>query len=145
MLQASRWSYAGIADALVVTASKSIALHGVQHLGSNGGNYTVSLEVKDALSGLSLAKQTGTHSSETNVVNSHYRFDVMFNHPVHLEQDKPYQIVSLIEGPSSWAVIGAKNRVEVQGVRFSFSNSAASANGTSVDIGQFSAFLFSLR
>ena len=144
LLQPSRWSY-GSADALVVTASKSIALHGVQHLGSEGGNYTVSLEVKDALSGLSLAKQTGTHSSEKDETNRYYGFVVKFNRPVHLEQDKPYEIVSLIEGPPSWALIGGKNLVEVQGVRFSFSYSAASANGTSVDIGQFSAFLFSLR
>ena len=51
------WSHGGIAaDALGVTVSKPIALHGVQHFGSEGGNYTVSLEVKDALSGLSLVK-----------------------------------------------------------------------------------------
>ena len=141
----SAWGYGGIAaDALGVTVSKPIALHGVQHFGTTGGNYTVSLEVKDALSGLSLAKQTGAHSSEKNDSRSYYGFDVMFDHPVHLEQDKPYEVVSVIDGPSSWAVKGAENPVNVKGVKFSFSNSVASTNGTRVTDGQFPSFLFSL-
>ena len=141
----SRWGYGGSADALKVTVSKPITLLGVQHFGSEGGNYAVSLEVKDAVSGLSLAKQTGTHSSEKNDIHSYYGFDVTFNHPVHLEQDKPYEVVSFIQGPSSWCLEVGKNRVEVQGVQFSFSNSAASTNNTNVAAGQFPAFLFSLR
>ena len=143
--QPSSWDYDGGADALGVTVSKPITLHGVQHCGSEGGNYTVSLEVKDTLSGFSLAKQTGTHSSEKNDIHSYYGFDVMFSHPVYLEQDKPYEIVSLIKGPRSWRVGVGKNPVEVQGVKFSFSDSAASINGTKVGCGQFPAFLFSLR
>ena len=139
------WYYSGKIDALRVTVSKPIALHGVQHFGSEGGNYRVSLEVKDALSGLPFIKQTGTHSSEKDETNSYYGFDVMFNHPVHLEQHRPYEVVSLIEGPSSWRVGTGKNPVDVQGVQFSFSDSGASTNGTCVDYGQFSAFLFSLR
>ena len=140
------WSHGGIAaDALGVTVSKPIALHGVQHFGSEGGNYTVSLEVKDTLSGLSLAKQTGTHSSEKDETNGYYGFDVMFSHPVYLEQDKRYGVVSLIRGPSSWSVKTGKTAVEVQGVQFSFSGSDASTNGTGVTCGQFPSFLFSLR
>ena len=139
------WSYGGNADALRLTTSKPIALHGVQHFGSEGGNYTVSLEVKDAVRGLSLVKQTGTYSSEIDETNSYYGFDVTFNRPVYLEKDKPYEVVSVIAGPSSWRVGAGKNPVAVQGVHFSFSNSSASTNGTTVDNGQFSAFLFSLR
>ena len=143
-LQSGSWHYGGNADALGITVSKPITLRGVQHFGTEGGNYTVSLEVKDTLSGLSLAKQTGTHSSEKNDIHSYYGFDVMFNRPVHLEQDKPYEIVSLIKGPRSWRVGVGKNSVEVQGVKFSFNDSAASTNGTKLDCGQFPAFLFSL-
>ena len=69
----------------------------------------------------------------------------MFDHPVYLEQDKPYEVVSFIQGPSSWRLSLGKNLVEVQGVRFSFSDSAASTNSTDVAGGQFPAFLFSLR
>ena len=141
----SSWSYSGDVDGLGVTVSKPIALHGVQHFGSEGGNYTVSLEVKDALSGLPLIKQTGRHSSEKDETNSYYGFDVMFNHPVHLEQDKLYEVVSFIWGPSSWCLASGKNAVEVQGVWFSFRVSAASSNGTGVNSGQFPSFLFSLR
>ena len=139
------WHYGGNIDALRVTVSKPIALHGVQHFGSEGGNYTVSLEVKSALSGLPFIKQTGTHSSVKDETNGYYGFDVMFNHPVYLEQGKPYEVVSFIQGPSSWRLEGGKNPVEVQGVWFSFSNSLASTNGTKVGSGQFPAFLFSLQ
>ena len=140
------WSHGGIAaDALGVTVSKPIALHGVQHFGSEGGNYTVSLEVKDALSGLPLVKQTGTYSSEKDETNGYYGFDVMFSQPVYLEQDKRYGVVSLIRGPSSWSVKTGKSAVEVQGVQFSFSHSDASTNVTGVNSGQFPSFLFSLR
>ena len=139
------WGYGGNADALRLTTSKPIALHGVQHFGSKGGNYTVSLEVKDALSGLSLVKQTGTYSSEKDETNGYYGFDVMFSHPVYLEQDKRYGVVSLIRGPSSCSVKTGKTAVEVQGVQFSFSHSAAFTNGTGVNSGQFPTFLFSLR
>ena len=145
LLHSSRWGYGGKIDALRVTVSKPITLHGVQHFGSEGGNYTVSLEVKDAVRGLSLVKQTGTHSSEKDETYSYYGFDVMFDHPVYLEQDKPYEVVSFIQGPSSWRLSLGKNLVEVQGVRFSFSDSAASTNSTDVAGGQFPAFLFSLR
>ena len=141
----SSWGYAGSADGLGVTVSKPIVLHGVQHFGSEGGTYTVSLEVKDALSGLSLAKQTGTHSSEKDETSGYYGFDVMFSHPVYLEQDKRYGVVSRIRGPSSWGVKTGKTAVEVQGVQFSFSHSDASTNGTGVNSGQFPSFLFSLR
>ena len=139
------WYHWGKDNALGVTTSKPITLHGVEHFGREGGNYTVSLEVKDALSGLPLAKQTGTHSSEKNETYGYHGFDVMFKIPVDLHRDKLYEVVSFIEGPPSWYVKTGKNPVEVQGVRFSFSGSAASGNGTSVDSGQFPAFLFSLR
>ena len=142
----SCWGYTSVKpDALCLTVNKPIILRGVQHFGSEGGNYTVSLEVKDGLSGLPLVQQTGTYSSEKDETNSYHGFDVMFDHPVDLEQDKPYEVVSFIQGPSSWRLGGATNPVEVEGVRFSFSNSSASTNGTRVDSGQFPAFLFSLR
>ena len=145
LLHSSCWGYGGKIDALRVTGSKPITLRGVQHFGSEGGNYTVSLQVKDALSSLPLVQQTGTYSSEKDETNRYHGFDVMFNRPVDLEQDKLYEVVSVIQGPSSWRLGGATNTVEVEGVRFSFSNSVASTNGTRVDNGQFPAFLFSLR
>ena len=139
------WHYTpGKSDALNLAVSKAVTLHGVQHFGSESGEYTVSLEVKDvANSGFSLVKLTGTYSSEKDETNGYYGFDVMFDHPVCLEQGKKYEIVSLIKGLSSWRVTNGKESDEVQGIQFSFIYSASSTNGTNVKIGQFPAFIFS--
>ena len=140
-----RWRYTdGDADALNLTVSKAIRLHGVQHFGSESGKYTVSLEVKDvANSGFSLVKLTGTYSSEKDETNGYYGFDVMFDHPVCLERGKTYDIVSLIKGPSSWRLIKGKNSYEVEGIQFTFRKSASSGNGTDVRRGQFPSVIFS--
>ena len=135
--------YRGNSDALKLTVSKPTMLHGVQHFGSEGGKYTVSLEVKDVANGFSLVKQTGTYSSEKDETNGYYGFDVMFDHPVCLEQGETYETVFLIKGPSSWSVTNGKKSDEVQGIQFSFISSASSKNGTNVKTGQFPAFIFS--
>ena len=141
-----QWQYiCGKSDALKLTVSKPVMLHGVQHFGSEGGKYTVSLEVKDVMNGFSLVKQAGTYSSkkdETNGRSGYYGFDVMFDQPICLEANKAYDIVSLIKGPHSWHVTRGKKSVEVQGIQFSLSHSPASSNNTGVDDGQFSAFIF---
>ena len=141
------WGYSGQPDAINLTVSKPVMLHGVQHFGSEGGIYTVSLEVrrKDGAIGDSLVKQTGTYSSEKDETNGYYGFDVMFDHPVSLERGKTYEIVSLIKGPSSWRVISGKCRDEVEGIQFSFSRSSASRNGTVESGGQLPAFIFSTK
>ena len=90
----------GTSDASWTCAGKfADLLHGVQHFGSEGGKYTVSLEVKDVANGFSLVKLTGTYSSKKDEANGYYGFDVMFDHPVCLEQGKTYEIESLINGP----------------------------------------------
>ena len=138
------WNYArGESDALKLTASKPVTLHGVQHFGEGYKCYSVSLEVKDVANGYSLAKTRGTFVSKKDETNGYYGFDVMFDHPVSLEQGKTYEIVSLIKGPPSWRVIHGKNSDEVEGIQFSFSKSASSRNGTDVNIGQFPSFIFS--
>ena len=139
------WHYTpGKSDALNLTVSKAVTLHGVQHFGSESGEYTVSLEVKDvANSGFSLVKLTGTYSSEKDETNGYYGFDVMFDHPVCLERGKTYDIVSLIKGPSSWRLIKGKNSYEVEGIQFTFRKSASSGNGTDVRRGQFPSVIFS--
>ena len=138
------WNYCGVSkDALNLTVTKPVTLQGVQHVGVKGGKYTVSLEVKDTINGFSVVKQTGTYSSKKDETNGYYGFDVMFDHPVCLERDKTYEIVSLIKGPKSWSVTNGKKSDEVQGIQFSFSGSAASLNGTNVNDGQFPALIFS--
>ena len=98
-----------------------------------------------AIIGVSLLKLTGTYSSEKDGTNGYYGFDVMFDVPISLERGRTYEIVSLIEGPSSWRVKSGKYTDEVEGVQFSFSTSATSENGTSLNIGQFPSFVFSAK
>ena len=130
-------------DALGVSVSKPVTLQGVHHFGSEGGEYTVSVEIKDTINGFSLVKQTGTYFSQKDETNLCYGFDVMFDHPVCLEKGKAYDIVSLIKGPPSLYLTCGKESVEALGIQFSFSNSAASSNGTKVKSGQFPALIFS--
>ena len=137
------WRYSGKSDAINLTVSKPVMLHGVQHFGSEGGKYTVSLEVKDVANGFSLVKLTGTYSSKKDEANGYYGFDVMFDHPVCLEQGKTYEIVSLINGPPSWRVVDGKKSYEVEGIQFTFSQSASSGNGTGTRRGQFPSVIFS--
>ena len=143
----SAWGYSGEPDAINLTVSRPVMLHGVQHFGSEGGKYTVSLEVKtnDKAIGGSLVRQTGMYSSEKDETNGYYGFDVMFDHSVSLERGKTYEIVSLIKGPPSWRVIRGKYTDEVEGIQFSFSKSSASSNGTHASSGQFPAFIFSTK
>ena len=140
--------YSGQYKTLInLTVSKPVMLHGVQHFGSEGGIYTVSLEVrrKDGAIGDSLVKQTGMYSSEKDETNGYYGFDVMFDHSVCLERGKTYEIASLIQGSSSWRVVRGKYTDEVEGIQFSFSKSSASSNGTNESSGQFPAFIFSTK
>ena len=138
------WPYTyGNSDALKLTVSKPVMLHGVQHFGSEGGKYTVSLEVKDVTNRFTLIKQRGMYSSQEDETNGYYGFDVLFDHPVSLEQGKTYEIESLIKGPPSWRVIQGKNSYEVKGIQFTFSRTASSWNGTDVGRGQFPSVIFS--
>ena len=141
------WNYCGKADAINLTVSKPVMLHGVQHFGSEGGKYKVSLEVrtKDGEIGGSLVRQTGKYSSEKDETNGYYGFDVIFDDPVSLEKGKRYEISSFIEGPSSWRVTTGKKSVQVQEIQFLFSYSHSSRNGTNESAGQFPAFIFSTK
>ena len=88
-------------------------LHGVQHFGSKGNEYTVSLEVKDVANGFSLVKLTRTYSSKKDETNGFYGFDlidVMFDHPVCLEQGKTYEIVSRINHDQRPAIVACGRR-----------------------------------
>jgi len=90
----------------------------------------------------SVIKQSGSYSSEKDEPYSYYGFDVFFDHPVSLEGDRTYKIVSLIKGPNSWYGVGGKTSVECHGVQFTFKKSQTYGNGTTVLRGQFPTFLF---
>ena len=120
--------------ALKITVNKPVRLHGVEHFGTEGSNFTVSLEVKDAITGFSLAQKSGSYFSVKSDTHSFYGFDVKFDNPVCLETNRTYEIISYIQGPASpWCGEGGDKSVDSQEILFSFSNSR----------GQFPSFLFS--
>ena len=125
--------------------NKPTLVHGVQHFGSKGGSYTVSTEVKDAIDGSSLVKQSGSYTSEKDKTCPYYGFSVQFDRPVRLVENKEYELASLIKGPSSWKGTGGQRSVESQGVLFTFrSFPLLTANGTGETEGQFPVLFWSL-
>jgi len=118
-------------------------LHGVQHFGSGGGVYTVSSEVKDSSDDSILVKQSGTYILEKADTHSYYGFDVKFDHPVSLVENKKYEILSLIKGPPSLYGEKGQKTVNSQGVQFTFRTASGTNNGTTDETGQFPAFFIS--
>ena len=131
-------------DSAQFSVSKPVTLFGVQHFGSEFGEYTVVTEVKDSADDSSIAKQSGSYVSEKDksVDNQYYGFDVQFDRPVYLQKNRRYKLVSLIKGPNSWHGNQGRISVECKGVQFTFTSSDASSNQTSETYGQFPAFIF---
>ena len=130
--------------ALKLTVNKPVRLHGVQHFGREGSNFTVSLGVKDAITEFSLAQKSGSYFSVKDDTHAFYGFDVKFDNPVCLEINRTYEIISYIQGPAiPWFGEGGEKSVYSQEILFSFSNSASSRDETNVSCGQFPSFLFS--
>jgi len=138
------WGYSSLPDRIHFTVNKPVMLHGVQHFGSCGAEYTVSTEVKDSSDGSILVKQSGTYPSEKADTDSYYGFDVKFDRPVSLVENKEYEIVSLIKGPCSCRGEKGEKTVDSQGVQFTFlATDGTNTNGTTDEIGQFPSFLIS--
>ena len=136
------WSYNGTPDAIVLSVNKSVKLHGIQHFGSEGGQYTVFTEVKDTTNNFTLVKKTGSYSSLKDEKLSYYGFTVCFDPPLCLHESKKYVVRSLISGPISWYGQGGKTSFECGQVQFNFYNSKGDNNGTGESSGQFSTFIF---
>ena len=136
------WSYNGTPDAIVLSVNKSVELHGIEHFGSEGRQYTVSTEVKDTTNNFTLVKKTGCYSSLKHKKLGYYGFTVCFDPPLCLHKSKGYEVRSLITGPMSWFGEGGKTPLECGQVQFNFYSSNSNNNGTSESRGQFSAFIF---
>ena len=121
---------------------KDVRLHGVQHFGREGCEYTVSMEIKDATTNQSLVKKSGTYSSEKDLDHIYYGFDVLLNTPVILESGKRYEISSIITGLKSWYGGQGQTCVNFQELNVTFSKPDCKGNGTLDISGQFPVFLF---
>ena len=138
----TRWCYSQLPDCISFSVNKPIMLHGVQHFGSEGGNFTVSMEVKDSMDGSSLVEQSGSYASEKDKTCSYYGFSVLFDHPVRLMENKKYRLESLIKGPKSWYGTEGQTSVECQGVVFTF-YSSPDRRRSNETIGQFPVLFWS--
>ena len=140
------WDYRGKSDRICFTVNKDIHLIGVEHFGREGGTYTVRTQLIDTVSGSCVANKSGVYSSEKkhHEVTNYYGFTVLFDDAVPIKQNNCYEVVSLVDGASSWYGEKGKRTVECFGVICTFSNSKVFAdnNLTDVDRGQFPAFLF---
>ena len=131
-------------DYILLSVNKPIELHGVEHFGSEGGEYTVKIDIVDPMKHTSLVSQTGNYTSEKSATNAYYGFEVLFDHPVILEANKEYKVMSLIKGPPSWYGGKGQTLVECRGVQFTFRRFGGSSNGTNENSGQFPGILFSV-
>ena len=136
------WSYCGKPDVIVLSVNKSVKLHGIQHFGSAGHEYTVSTEVKDTTNNFTLVKKTGSYSSLKDEKLGYYGFTVCFDPPLCLYKSKRYEVRSLITGPISWYGEGGKTSLECGQLQFNFYDSDGGNNGTNPLGGQFPAFIF---
>ena len=138
------WGYTNSKpDRIFFTVNKPVMLHGVQHFGSQGGEYTVSTEVRDSTDGSIPGLKSGSYLSVKAERDSYYGFDVEFDSPVCLVENREYELVSLIKGPRSSSGGGGEKTVDCQGVQFTFRSPVGETNGTYDEGGQFPGFLFS--
>ena len=131
-------------DYILLSVNKPIELHGVEHFGSEGGDYTVKTDIVDTMNCTSLVSQAGNYTSEKNDTHAYYGFEVLFDHPVILEANKEYKVKSFIMGPPSWYGENGQTLVECRGVQFTFRHCGGSSNGTNESNGQFPGILFSI-
>ena len=131
-------------DRIVLSVNKSVKLHGIQHFGSEGCQYTVSTEVKDNTNGFSLVTKTGSYASEKDNKHGYFGFTVCFDPPLQLHKGNRYEVRSLIQGPLSWYGAQGKPSLECSQVQFNFYQFTGDSNGTNQLRGQFSAFLFNM-
>ena len=140
---ATGWNYSGVLpDRVLFSVNKPIKLLGIQHFGSDGGEYTVSIEVIDTVTNLTVVKRSGTFTSKMETNNNYYGFFVSFGYLVSLNANKQYTLESFIKGPKSWCGEHGDIFVEAEGVQFTFSDPKDTSNGTTVARGQFPAFIF---
>ena len=139
------WGYRGKSDRIYFTVNKDIHLIGVEHFGRERGTYIVKTHLIDTVSGSCVASKSGVYSSEEKhqEVTNYYGFTVLFDDTVPIKKNNCYEVVSLVSGNPSWSGNEGKSTVECFGVTFTFNDSKHKTdnNGTSVNVGQFPAFL----
>ena len=138
-------------DCLRFKVDKDISLLGVTLCGSRNSDYYVAIQIKrfsDSDYGHRLCLKAGTFSSVCikSDQGSYYGFNVYFDSPVDIKKDVKHRLEAFIAGSTN-SCFGqnGQHSVVCSGVRFDFTDSLKSTNGTIVERGQFPEFLFTVK
>ena len=137
------WYYGLEPNCICFDVDKNIHLHAIHFFGSDKYQYSVTLEVLDHSSDISVRRQEGNFLSKQIQceIGDHQGFDIVFEPPIAIKANKWYQIRAAITGPPSWCGTNGCSPVEKAGVTFHFLPvSHPSSNG----VGQFPKFVFTL-
>ena len=131
-------------DCIRFEVDKDVHLHAIQLFGSDSSEYSVTLEVVDYSSGVSVKKQKENFSSKQKQceIGDYQAFDIVFQPSIAIKANTRYEISAAITGPPSWYGTNGCSTVEHSGVTFHFTS--ASTTQTSNEVGQFPKFVFTL-
>ena len=131
-------------DCLIFKVDKDISLLGVTLFGSKNNTYSVTLKITRLDCVKCLQSKPGMYSSAfmRYASVSYYGFNIFFDQPVSLKKGVEYRVEASISGSRSAFGQNGQDNVLCSGVRFKFRPSSYSTNGTNVERGQFSEFLF---
>ena len=141
------WYNSDYPNCIDFDVDKNIHLHAIHFFGRDNSQYSVTLEVLDHSSGISVRKREGIFLSkqiqwEIGDHQGHQGFDIVFEPPIAIKANKRYRISAAITGPPSWYGTNGCSTVEHSGVTFHFTS--ASTTQTNNEVGQFPKFVFSL-
>ena len=101
---------------LTLSSSSPLMFCGVRMFGSEGGKYSVSLELyPQSKPAEILTTKKGVHESESKMLNGYFGFDVFFDKPVLLEARLPYTLKVVLDGPPSYYGCHGYTQVECDG------------------------------
>ena len=136
------WYCGGEPDAIAFTTNRPITLHGVLVYGSyiGEGVYDITCSLYDIADHEVATRRTRLKTSE-----SQHTYPVLLEHPVNITNSKKHTVVVKLtnaEGLDTYQGKGSTTSVNCGVVRFSFSKSKYSRNGTDTKIGQILGLLF---
>ena len=136
------WYCGGEPDAIAFTTNHPITLHGVLVYGSyiGEGVYDITCSLYDIADHEVATRRTRLKTSE-----SQHTYPVLLEHPVNITNSKKHTVVVKLtnaEGLDTYQGKGGTTSVNCGVVRFSFSKSKYSRNGTDTKIGQIPGLLF---
>ena len=139
------WSSTGT-EAITVSVSKDVVLHGVCLFGKADSEYSVELNVIDLFTESICVSKTGKfHSKLLHGEKFNYcGYKVLFDKKIILRKNGKYDLRAKISGACSPCGLGGLIYVRCLEVIFSFENSKYSTSATEVARGQFPELLFSL-